>query len=100
MTLTRLRDLIAVTVPYRNRRYTGGNSSADRISGREFPFLEVTPPSPPGTKFVILAEAGAASATPGAAGALLRREGLYSSHPVTWHRERGNGILKTVRESH
>ena len=42
----------------------------------------------------ILAEADAATAQPGAIGALLRREGLYSSHLVTWRRERQAGILK------
>ena len=41
----------------------------------------------------ILAEADAAT-EPGAIGALLRREGLYSSHLVTWRREREAGILK------
>jgi transposase len=30
----------------------------------------------------------------GGIGALLRREGLYSSHLVTWRRERRAGILK------
>jgi transposase len=30
----------------------------------------------------------------GAIGALLRREGLWSSHLVTWRRERQAGILK------
>ena len=45
----------------------------------------------------ILAEADAASAQPGAIGALLRREGLYSSHLVTWRRERQAGILKGLR---
>ena len=42
----------------------------------------------------ILAEADAGVAQPGAIGALLRREGLYSSHLVTWRRERQAGILK------
>jgi transposase-like protein len=42
----------------------------------------------------ILAKADAASAQPGAIGALLRREGLYSSHLVTWRRERQAGILQ------
>jgi transposase-like protein len=42
----------------------------------------------------ILAEVDAAAAQPGAIGALLRREGLYSSHLVTWRRERQAGILK------
>ena len=42
----------------------------------------------------ILAEADAAATQPGAIGALLRREVLYSSHLVTWRRERQAGILK------
>jgi transposase len=42
----------------------------------------------------ILAEADAAAAQSGGIGALLRREGLYSSHLVTWRREREAGILK------
>ena len=41
----------------------------------------------------VLAEADAAAAQPGAIGALQRREGLYSSHLVTWRRERQAGIL-------
>lgn len=45
-------------------------------------------------KLGILAEADAAAANPGAIGALLRREGLYSSHLVTWRRERQSGMLK------
>jgi transposase len=45
-------------------------------------------------KLRILAEADAAAAHPGATGALLRREGLYSSHLVTWRRERQTGILE------
>jgi len=39
----------------------------------------------------ILKEADAC-ATPGAVGALLRREGLYSSHLVVWRRARGRGV--------
>jgi transposase-like protein len=42
----------------------------------------------------ILAEADAAAGTPGAIGALLRREGLYSSHLVAWRRERTAGIAQ------
>ena len=44
-------------------------------------------------KLGILAEADAAAHS-GDIGALLRREGLYSSHLVTWRRERRVGILK------
>ena len=50
--------------------------------------------SPPSTNLPILAEADAAAAHPGGIGALLRREGLYSSHLVTWRRERQTGMLK------
>jgi transposase len=45
-------------------------------------------------KLRILAEADAAASHPGAIGALLRREGLYSSHLVTWRRERRTGMLR------
>jgi len=45
-------------------------------------------------KLGILAEADAATAEPGAIGALLRRESLYSSHLATWRRERRTGILQ------
>ena len=41
-----------------------------------------------------MAQADAAADQPGAIGTLLRREGLYSSHPVTWRRERETSILK------
>jgi transposase len=44
-------------------------------------------------KLRVLAAADAAAAH-GGIGALLRREGLYSSHLVTWRRERQAGILK------
>jgi hypothetical protein len=38
----------------------------------------------------ILKEADAAAAQPGAIGALLRREGLYSSHLAKWRRDRAS----------
>ncbi len=40
----------------------------------------------------ILAKADAAALEPGAIGALLRREGLYSSNLVNWRRDRKAGI--------
>ena len=43
----------------------------------------------------ILREADAGT-TPGAIGALLRREGLYSSHLVVWRRARGRGELAAL----
>src|SRR5882724_6684208 len=44
----------------------------------------------------ILMEAEAAAALPGGVGALLRREGLYSSLLAYWRRERADGILKAL----
>lgn len=44
----------------------------------------------------ILQEAEAVAATPGAVGALLRREGLYSSLLAYWRRERADGILEAL----
>ena len=44
----------------------------------------------------ILEEAEVAAATRGGLGALLRREGLYSSLLTYWRRERANGILEAL----
>jgi transposase-like protein len=44
----------------------------------------------------ILQEAEAVAATPGGVGALLRREGLYSSLLAYWRRERANGIREAL----
>lgn len=46
-------------------------------------------------KLAVLAEADRASAH-GAIGALLRREGLYSSHLSVWRREREAGALEAL----
>jgi transposase-like protein len=46
-------------------------------------------------KLRILAEAGACS-DPGELGALLRREGLYSSNLTTWRRQRRKGLLTAM----
>jgi transposase len=44
----------------------------------------------------ILVEADKAKEESGGIGALLRREGLYSSHLVTWRHERSAGILHAL----
>ena len=44
----------------------------------------------------ILLEAEAAAAIPGGVGALLRREGLYSSLLTYWRRERADGIREAL----
>jgi transposase len=46
-------------------------------------------------KLRILAEADECS-QPGELGALLRREGLYSSNLTTWRRQREKGLLKAM----
>lgn len=46
-------------------------------------------------KLAVLEEADRGS-TPGAIGALLRREGLYSSHLTVWRREREAGALAAL----
>jgi transposase-like protein len=47
-------------------------------------------------KLRVLQEADACS-EPGEIGALLRREGLYSSHLVVWRRQRSDGTLEGLR---
>jgi transposase len=47
-------------------------------------------------KLRILQEAETAADKRGGIGALLRREGLYSSLLATWRRERSNGILEAL----
>lgn len=49
-------------------------------------------------KLRILKEAEACKGSPGELGALLRREGLYSSHLSTWKRERDEGRLSATKE--
>jgi transposase-like protein len=44
----------------------------------------------------VLTEADGCKADPGAIGALLRREGLYSSHLTTWRRERERAELEAL----
>jgi transposase len=46
-------------------------------------------------KLAILREADACAAT-GEIGALLRREGLYSSHLATWRKQRDAGSIKAL----
>jgi transposase len=46
-------------------------------------------------KLAVLAEYDAAT-EPGAKGALLRREGLYSSHLIQWRRARDTGALQAL----
>ena len=92
-------------------RREGERSEADRSAVTAKTVPDPPPPSPlqPNTEVVadakrrtftaeykqkILTEADAASAVPGGIGALLRRESLYSSHLVTWRRERQTAILQ------
>jgi len=48
-------------------------------------------------KLRVLREADACTTTTGALGALLRREGLYSSHLTTWRHQRERGELEALQ---
>lgn len=48
-------------------------------------------------KLRILAEADACTPSSGERGALLRREGIYSSHLTKWRRQRSAGRLHTLQ---
>jgi len=50
----------------------------------------------PTYKLEILRKADACT-RPGELGALLRQEGLYSSHVVTWRRQRAHGLTPKTR---
>jgi transposase len=47
-------------------------------------------------KLAIVREADSLAEKPGEIGALLRREGLYSSHLTTWRRQRDEGALEAL----
>ena len=47
-------------------------------------------------KLRMLKEADGARNTPGGVGALLRREGLYSSHLTTWRHERDAAVRQAL----
>ncbi len=90
------------------RRATGIPCAA--IAGQGVPSMSSLPVNPPDPevpekaarrrftaeyKLDILRQADHAR-TPGEVGALLRREGLYSSHLTTWRRQRDTGILSAL----
>ena len=84
-----------------DERSEAGRSSVDSTNGRaprEVAVTNETVERPRRRTFTaeyklgVLREADAASES-GAIGALLRREGLYSSHLATWRRERDAGAL-------
>jgi transposase len=78
----------------------GGVSPGARRPGGPPPDPEVTPRAKrrrfsAGYKLRIVQEADGCS-KPGEVGALLRREGLYSSHLVEWRRARDQGQLSAL----
>lgn len=91
------------------RRATGVPCAATNAQG--VPFMESLPNPPPDPevtekairrhftaeyKLKVLRQADD-SRTPGEIGALLRKEGLYSSHLTTWRRQREAGVLFALR---
>ena len=90
-------------------RREAARSEADRSGAGATPDARATaPPARPDPEVVVDAKrrtftaqykqrvlaAADGAAAHGGIGALLRREGLYSSHLVTWRRERRAGIVK------
>jgi transposase-like protein len=83
------------------RRATGISHMAEAAAGKgaqEHPDPEVPEKIPrrrfsAGYKLRVLEQADRCT-QPGEIGALLRREGLYSSHLTTWRRQREEGLLR------
>ncbi len=109
---TRSRDVEQTTVGDPERR-GGERSEAPRSGGsptveREVSPTPATPPDPEVTarharrrfttqyKLEILRKADACT-QPGQVGKLLRKEGLYSSHLVTWRKQREAGLTPKKR---
>jgi transposase len=99
----------AVALPAAERR-EDERSETDRSAADGNAGLGLPPPPPPNPEVVaraqrrrftaaykqsILEEADQAT-QPGDIGALLRREGLFSSHLTTWRRERKAGVLQAL----
>jgi len=81
-------------------RRAAGVSTGDAIQSSHFPDPEVTEKAvrrkfTAKYKLRILQEAETCT-TPGQIGALLRREGLYSSNLTTWRRQREQGVLEAL----
>ena len=80
---------------------SGGSPPGERVPGGVPPDPEVTARHvrrrfTTAYKLEILRKADACT-RPGELGALLRREGLYSSHLVTWRRQRAAGLTPKQR---
>lgn len=90
------------------RRARGGLCSGNSQGDNSMPLLSANAPDPEVLekaarrrftveyKLQILRQADVCDAG-GGVGALLRREGLYSSHLTTWRRQRDAGILSGLR---
>lgn len=84
---------------YREERASSRSPVSEAGEGRPDPEVTAKPTRRKLTaeyKLRILAEADACT-TPGEIGALLRREGLYSSYLSRWRRARDRGMLGALR---
>jgi transposase len=75
---------------------TGERAVAPGLLDPEVPARHVRRRFTTAYKLEILRKADACT-RPGELGALLRREGLYSSHLVTWRRQRAQGLTPKTR---
>ncbi len=100
------------TPPGAPKRSSGERSETERSEGAPGGAAAGQPPAPPDPevlekarrrqftaeyKLRIVQEADAAR-EPGEIGALLRREGLYSSHLITWRRQRDAGAFSGLQQ--
>jgi len=77
------------------RRMAGGRAGGGGVPDPELVERPVRRRFPAEYKLAILREADACT-RPGEVGALLRREGLYSSHLATWRKQRDAGSMQAL----
>jgi transposase-like protein len=76
---------------------TGGGSGRNSFSPPDPEVAEKKPRRKFTAKYKLeILEKADACDKPGQLGALLRKEGLYSSHLTTWRRQRSRGMLKAM----
>lgn len=93
-----------MVMPHINQATTAAAAGADNEEGRRPTMVSAPAAASPelldrprrrnftaGEKLRILEELDQAAGTPGAIGAILRREGVYSSSIVEWRRQRASG---------
>lgn len=97
MTISKKRKMVESIVAVEGARavQASANSTAAAVMDPEVRAVAKRRQFSAAYKLSVLQQADQAR-DPGAIGALLRREGLYSSHLTTWRRERDAGALEAL----